>query len=187
MSKLSAVCPVLLAACLCAGCSRAPQWLPVPPQFTMPSGPEPQAPPPPFQRLLLHIAEPDIDSHIVDGMVPGSAGEQARWTRPRARFRITPPEGGSAEFYVHFFVPRDTFRVTGPGRLTLSIDGKSITSKTFPNPGDHEMRAAAPDGALAAGRELILGLDVDPPYVSPGDGARLGVLLFSIGFRRPAP
>lgn len=179
---------VLLAAlplaCLLAGCAAAPDSRAMPPQYTMPAGPEPAAASLPGARPLLSMADADIDAHIVRDVMHAETGEPARWTNAHPAFRMVVDDVEYLDFYIHLFLPESTFRVTGPVKLAITINGAVIATPEFRSEGDHEFRTAVPAGVLRKGEPVALSFEVRPPYQSPQDGTNLGVLLFSIGFRK---
>jgi hypothetical protein len=95
------------------------------------------------------------------------------------RFSLSRPGPWLAE--IRFNAAKATLADTGPITLTLFLDGRPIGSlrvadaavKTYSVP----VRLAQTSAELA--------FTVDKPWVSPDDGARLGVLLHAMGFKRP--
>lgn len=168
-------------ACWLAGCGRVPESMAVPEQYRMPAGPEPAAGAE-AERGLVAMGDEDVEAHIVEGVVRGEAGEPGRWTRERAVFRIAPDEV-DVEYVMHFFIPETTYRVTGPVTVRVRVNGVQVGAPVFRGEGGHEFRCAMPAGVLKEGEEARVEMEVSPPYVSAGDGARLGVLLFEIGFK----
>jgi len=171
-------------ACLLAGCARAPDSLPMPAQYTLPAGPEPAAASLPGARLVLSMADTDIDAHIVRDVMHAETGEPARWTNAHPAFRLVVDDVEDLDFYIHLFLPESTFGVTGPVKLAITINGAVVATPEFRSEGDHEFRSAVPAGILKKDQPVALSFEVRPPFQSPRDGTKLGVLLFSIGFRK---
>jgi hypothetical protein len=157
----------------------------MPAQYTMPAGPEPAAASLPDARLVLSMADADIDAHIVRDVMHAETGEPARWTNAHPAFRmVLNSDVEDLDFYIHLFLPENTFRVTGPVKLAVTINGAVVATPEFRSEGDHEFRSAVPSGLLRKGEPVTVSFEVRPPYKSPQDGTKLGVLLFSIGFRK---
>lgn len=189
MKVLRITCPRLRLAAfplafLLTGCARAPESLAMPPQYAMPSGAEPAVTSLPNARPMLSMSDADIDAHILRDVMPAASGEPARWTNAQPAFRIVLNEVDGLEFYIHFFLPEPTFQVTGPVRLAVTINGAAVATPEFRSEGDHEFQCAIPAGLLKSGRPATVSLEVRPPYRSPQDGSKLGILLFAIGFRK---
>ncbi len=176
---------VLPLACLLAGCARVPEPVSMPAQYTMPAGPEPAVAALPALRPMLSMADADIDDHVLRDVQRAETGEPGRWTNEHPAFRLTLEDVEAMEFYIQFFLPEVTFQATGPVRLAITINGTAVATPEFRREGGHEFRCALPAGLLKRKEPVTVSIDVRPPYRKPDDGTRLGVLLFSVGFRKP--
>lgn len=151
----------------------------------MPSGVEAPTTSLPDARLLLSMADADIEKHVLRDVLHSDAGEPSRWTGAHPAFRLLLDDVEGLQFYIHLFLPEPTFQVTGPVKLTVTINGTVVATPQFKGEGDHEFQCVIPNGLLKRKEPATVSMDVHPPYVSPRDGTRLGVLLFAVGFRKP--
>ena len=165
---------------LCA-CHSAPDAYPPPAQYVMPSGPEPAAAELAFARPLLAMSDPDIRSHLLADVIAGPEGDEWRWTNAHPKFQVRLAAAEGLDFLMRFRVPRETLVASGPVTITIGLDGHVLDRPRFSSPDEHLYRRPVPPGVLAAGKPLVVALDVDPIWTSP-DGTKLGILIHSLGF-----
>lgn len=176
--------PVIwFAACL-GGCSHdAPVYEP-PPQFTMPSGADPE----PEVRLLT-LNDLDAKYAVLDGVDGAGSGEERKWTADRALFRFRVRSLAGSDLYMKYSVHDATFAQTGPVRITISVNGRAFDSFVKTAPGNYEYRHRANLIRARPYEPLLVSLAITPPYLAKEDQARLGILLTTIGFvpQEPEP
>lgn len=170
-----------LAASLCS-CGRSPQWYAPPAQYAMPAGPEPQAEVADPFRPVLAMSDSDIDTHIVQDVSSAADGEEWRWTSEHPKFRLTLRQTEGLDFVMRFMLASQTLRDTGPVTITIRINGQVLDQQRFDKPGEREYLHPLPAGLLKAQEPVVIALDVQPPWVSPDNPSKLGILLYSIGF-----
>ena len=85
---------------------------------------------------------------------------------------------------VDFSIAEATFRETGPVSIAFSLNGKLLEKLRYENSGEKRFEKSVPDGWVKRGENATLAFEIDPVYVSPTDGARLGVILTRAGFAR---
>src|SRR5262249_54219902 len=154
---------------------RAPESYSPPVQFSMPPGPEPAVPAPDPNRPLIAMADVDWKSHVLGGVLESPDGDEWRWCRPSARFRLTPDNVRGLPFYMRVILVDDSFRQSGAVTVAISINGHELARPRFANGGQHEYTHPVPEDWLAAGTPAAITLDVSPPLVTSG-GDQLGVL-----------
>ncbi|MGJ5813304.1 hypothetical protein [Paludibaculum fermentans] len=162
---------VLVLAGVLAGCSRNPQFAPLPEQLAAV-----EAPDPPPRPCFAAMSEPRVKDFIVND-ISGSGWK--RWTAARPTVRCTLPRDGQWLAAFDFEVAEATLRDTGPITLTFEVNGQQVGSLRCDHAAGYQFRAPVPKGL---GPTLTLTAIVDKPWVSPGDGAPLGVLLTAAGF-----
>ncbi|QOY86873.1 hypothetical protein [Paludibaculum fermentans] len=96
--------------------------------------------------------------------------------------RCTLPWDGKWLAAFDFEVADATLRDTGPITLTFEVNGQKVGTLRCDHAAQYRFRAPIPK-ALAQEEQVItlVGI-VDKPWVSPGDGAKLGVLVTGAGF-----
>ncbi|MBL0155569.1 MAG: hypothetical protein IPP47_00395 [Bryobacterales bacterium] len=156
----------------------------MPAQYTMPAGPEPAAASLPDARLILSMADADIDAHIVADVMHAETGEPARWTNARPAFRMVVDDVEDLDFYIHLFLPESTFASPAPSSWPSPSTAPSSPRPSSAARATMSSGPRCPPGSSRKGAPVALSFEVRPPYQSPQDGTKLGVLLFSIGFRK---
>ncbi|MGC4053226.1 MAG: hypothetical protein QM757_28310 [Paludibaculum sp.] len=162
---------VLVLAGVLAGCSRTPQFVPIPEQFR-----RVEAPDPPDLPCFVTMSEPRANSFIVSDI---SGTGWKRWSGPRPAVRCSLPYEAKWLAGFDFEVAEATLKDTGPVTLTFEVNGKHAGSLRCDHAGAYRFRAPIPNGLE---EDLTLVAIVDKPWVSPGDGAKLGVLVTAAGF-----
>jgi hypothetical protein len=139
--------------------------------------------PSPVAGRMFRMGDPNVASYLVKDVPNGPEGAPWRWVyeRPEFRFLITDPHDLS--FFMDFALPDETFKQTGPVTFSLFINGKPSRSCVSPSP------PTAAGGACSA--ELLkadalndVAIEVNPVWVAPADGAKLGFILSSAGFSK---
>lgn len=171
------VSPVwFFASLIMAGCARqpaSPALVPLPPQRQLVPAIDL-----PYERDFLFMSEARASARIVRDI----AGEGIeRWTGPHPAMRFPIAEPGPYLAEIRFRASQNTLKDTGPITLTLLLDGRPLASLRVS--GDNAQTLSAPVSISQPSTELSF--TIDKPWVSPADGARLGVLLKAMGFRRP--
>jgi hypothetical protein len=174
--RLSAWIVIVSAAALSA-CGRGVSSVHPPDQFAMPGGLDPQ----PEVRLIT-MNGIDAKLAVLAGVDGAGTGEERKWTADKARFRFRVGSFGHRDFYMRYSVHPVTFQQTGPVRLSIAVNGVAFDSFRKDAPGDFEYRRAADDIGIPPYQPFEISIAVDPPYVAPDDGAKMGILLTSIGF-----
>jgi len=166
-----------IAACILTSCDRDVAGVHPTEQFVMPQGADPQ----PEVRLLT-MGSLDAKLNVLAGVDGAGAGEERKWTTDKIRFRFQLSSFAGRDFYMQYSVHDVTFRQTGPVRITIALNGATFDSFVKTAPDDYEYKHAADQIALPPNQPFEVTLTIDPPYIAPDDGARLGILLTTIGF-----
>ncbi|MEK7405544.1 MAG: hypothetical protein AAB225_10590 [Acidobacteriota bacterium] len=175
MSRVRLVVPVV---CLwLAGCASLPDTYAPPMQRRPVTGPEPN----PVDHYVT-MSEADADVHFVSGISDTTEAATWRWTGPRAEliFRLTTT--GHLRFAMDFAIPEMTFKQRGPVAISISINGRLLDKLRYEKGGQFHFEKPAPFDWLRTDAYNFVTLEIDKPWVSPDDGARLGIILTSAGF-----
>ncbi|MFM2124485.1 MAG: hypothetical protein RL328_936, partial [Acidobacteriota bacterium] len=84
-------------------------------------------------------------------------------------------------FVADFTVPEATFKTTGPVTIAFHVNGHTVETIRCAEPGARKLSKAVPPEWIVAGKENIVGAEIDKLWVSPDDGAQLGFILTQIG------
>lgn len=163
---------------LAAGCTRAPDIY-APPIERRPIDtiqPEPEA--------FVAMGDPRAGWHILADIGDGVQAGAWRWTaqKPALQFRV--PGQGALKAVVEFSIAETTFRQTGPVTIAFQVNGQLLDRVRYDTSGEKRFEKAVPRELLRRRDPVILAMEIDPVYVSPTDGVRLGVILSRAGFRR---
>ncbi len=172
MRASHAWCFVSLLLAGCAAEPGVPQLVPLPPQRQLVPAPDL-----PYEPYFVGMSEPRAKAFIVRDI--GEPGLQS-WTAANPAMQFTLSEPGEWIAEVRFNANEATLKDTGPITLTFSVNGRPVGSmrvadgsvKTFSTPVRLETTKAE------------LSFTIDKPWVAPSDGAKLGVLLHAMGFKR---
>ena len=105
------------------------------------------------------------------------------WTleSPELKFRLS---SNKARFFtVHFKLSEDALKQTGPLKIDYFINDHLLERAQYFGRGDHTYQHRVPDGWLRTDDYTVVKMQVHNPYIASGDGAKLGILLVSAGFR----
>lgn len=161
---------------LAAGCASAPETrvVPLPPQRKLAGAPDL-----PYERDFVFMSEARASAMIVRDIAgPGAQ----RWTGQNPAMRFSLPEAGDWVAEVRFNAAKRTLAGTGPITLVFAVNGRPIGTMRV---ADDAVKTFSAPVRLDA-KEAELSLAIDKPWTSPLDGAKLGVLLHAMGFKRPA-
>lgn len=161
---------------LLAGCAGTPeaQLVPLPLQRQLV-----EAPDLPYQRHFVFMSENRASAMIVRDIA--GPGVQ-RWTGPSPAMRFTLSEPGEWTAEVRFNAAKATLKDTGPITLNFAVNGRPIGSLRVADEGVRTFSAPV----RIESTDVEFSFTVDRPWTSPIDGARLGVLLHAMGFKRGA-
>jgi hypothetical protein len=83
---------------------------------------------------------------------------------------------------VNFKLAGNTLKQTGPVAIDYFVNEHFLERVQYVEEGDHSYRHAVPPDWLRTDDYTVVKMEIRNPYVSPSDGAKLGVLLVSAGF-----
>jgi hypothetical protein len=159
-------------------CTPALEY-PPPTQKTMPKGADPLPGP-----SLVHIGGPMVDSAIVRDVLGAEQSASWRWTNQHPRLKIWFHPGQPSLFYLRFTLAGVVLKQTGPVTLRMIVNDQVLDTRTFDKEREYVYSKPLPPGIAGSGDSAVVGLDIDPVYISERDGAKLGVLLQDIGFKQ---
>jgi hypothetical protein len=167
---------LVLAAVLLAGCNRYPESYPPPEQREPLSASELSD-----AKTLVNANDPDAESFFVRE-VGGLEGGQWRWTGAEPTFHFVLEKTGGLKFFMDFAVAGVTIKETGPVTVNISVNGRPLGERRFAEHGQFQFEAPVPEEWLVSGADTLVKVTVDPPWVSPTDGTKLGVIFSRAGF-----
>jgi len=167
------------AVCLClAGCANIPDTYAPPVQRQPLTAPEPSP-----IGAFVKMSDANAEAHFVRDISRSLEGETWRWTgqRPELMFRL--PSTGHLLFTADFSVPEVTFRQRGPVTISIYINNHLLDRSRYEKGGAFHLEKLVPSGWLRTDMNNFVRMEIDRLWVSPDDGARLGFILTSAGFR----
>ncbi len=169
---------VLAAALALAGCSREPDSYAPPIQRQPLDAAEPA-----FVGPYVYMGNPNADAYIVKDVAPRGEGGTWRWAyrRPELQFYIGRRE--HLKFVMEFALADRTFAETGPVTLSVFINGKPLDRFRYDKPGTHSINKPVPAELLKADAVNRVAIEPDKVWTAREDGATLGFILTSAGFR----
>ena len=131
---------------------------------------------------FIEMGSPRAEAYIVRDVAEPEGG-QWRWTRkrPELQFYLDGIEG--LHYTMDFSIADATFKDTGPVAIAISINGRPFDSLRFAKPGEHHYRKPVPAELLRAHAPNLVLMEIDKEWVSKSDGAVLGFILASAGFK----
>jgi len=158
-------------------CSRVPDSLPLPAQYSPPPVTEAQ-PEQISDGLLYEMSDSNATDVAMEGLLPATVGAQMRWTTAHPRFRINVKDPGPFDFYMRFRVIKEAVQAHGAVTIAVKLNGRPLVARQYRTDEDHELRVPVP----ASGPVVDIAVDVSPGWTK--DGQEYGVLLQTIGLRR---
>ena len=155
--------------------------------------PYPDSYPPPIQRgpitddealgfrQSLAMNEPGAEAFFVRD-IRALEGGAWRWTGPRPTLRFVLRKTEGLRFSMDFSVAGITFEQTGPVTVSVLINGKLLGRQRYDTFGEYHFEKPVDPSWLKAGEDTIVEAVVEPPWVAPSDGTKLGVILSRAGF-----
>ncbi len=133
---------------------------------------------------VVAMYEPAADLHIAGGVDHLVQAGQWRWTgrRPTLRFRVANAEG--ARLVMDFAIAATTFAQTGPVTVSFLVNDRLLDRVRYDAPGEEHLEKPVPPGWLRPGSDNFVVAELDRVFVSPKDGAELGLILSRAGFVR---
>jgi hypothetical protein len=170
----------LLLVCLLvpAGCRRWPEWYAPPEQRPTFTGEEPK----PVVSQMFKMGDTNVAQYLVKDVADGPAGAGWRWVYKRPEFRFLVADIVGLRYFMEFALPEQTFSQTGPVTFSIFINEKLFKKMRFTRPGQMRLEEPVPSTMLKRYAVNHVAVEVDPVWVAPTDGAKLGFILSSAGF-----
>jgi hypothetical protein len=142
----------------------------------------------PAERVVLSSRLLSMSSDLIDDLIVRDIGrgpgQQWRWTGQRPALRVQVGDPAGLKFSIDFTIPDVTFAATGPVNVTFMVNDQPIGKLHCDKPGPRHWESAVSPQLVKPHSENILGAALDKVYVAERDGARLGMILSSIGLVR---
>ena len=175
--RLSWICLLLLLS----GCANIPDT------YAPPVQRKPLAPSEPYAfGSFIEMGSPKAEAYIVKD-VAAPEGGLWRWTRKRPELQFYLDKIDGIQYAMDFSVADATFKDTGPITITITItiaiNGHPLDSLHFNKTGEHHYQKDVPAEFLKAKAPNRVLMEIDKEWVSKTDGAVLGFILISAGFK----
>jgi len=133
------------------------------------------------------IGKPGARQYLVKGVQVGPPNLAGYWTldQPEFRFRLSTTEHHL--FMERFFRPMECVKRDGPLRVDFYVNDHLLDQAVFAHDGDTLYQHEVPVKWLKPDGFTTVRMSIHNPFVAPGDGARLGVVLLAASFNPPLP
>jgi hypothetical protein len=133
---------------------------------------------------MLVVGHPDQDAFFVADVLRGDPRADAYWTgpAPELKFLVSPNSRLSYDFTMRFYLPGQIFEKTGPVTIRFFVNDHLLDRMRYDSPEQHTYLKPVPSEWISRADYTTVRIEVENPYIAPGDGARLGFLLQSAGF-----
>lgn len=168
-----------MAACLVLwGCSREPEWQPLPLQLRFQPDKEPL-----LLGMNFRTQDTHAENHIVRGTLPEGLGAQWRWANPELELRFQLAESKQAWFYLDIVLADAVYTTTGPVTFHFWIDDHEFATTTVTGTGPHHLEFPVPVSLTTAALPISVKVVADK-YLQAEDKVRLAYLLVGGGFKQ---
>ncbi len=172
--------PFLAPILALTGCQNLPPPYPAPEQFQ------------PFETFrpyrisrTISVSEEGAAAHFVSDILPPVGGWS--WTNKRPTVQVKTNGTQNVKYEIDFSVADVTFQVTGPVNVTFFVNDHELGSERYTKPGAQHWEKLVPEEWLQPNTVTQISAEVDKVWVSPNDGARLGLILTKIGLTESRP
>jgi hypothetical protein len=117
------------------------------------------------------MTEPGIEEQLISGVWPND-----RWMSLSAVVLLKSP-AVPEPLGITFYIPNHAKARS----VSLMLDGKEVTTQSFPGPGKYDLLSQMPLAPTSA--TATVEISVDQTFTAPPDIRELGVLLIGVGFR----
>lgn len=163
--------------------------------FLTSCSPQPEAYPPPIQRVfdpnsepnavgeMISMEAPQADSYVVSGTITNEAGAMWRWCSEKLQMRFQPITPKGLKLFMDFVINENTFAKTGPVTMSFSIDGKPVGAVRYDQPGQKHFETPVDPSLIPGDRPVIVTAEADKYLVGETDAVHLAFLVIAAGFR----
>jgi hypothetical protein len=131
---------------LCAtACHQAPEWYPMPAQD--PALEQSHIP----LRRFVSAADVNAEVHFVKDVSLGLDANAWRWAHEHPAFRFPLPDSGAWSFLLEYTVPASVLEVSGPGTLTIRVNGQLLARVPVKQAGRFTFKQRVPGAWLRPG------------------------------------
>jgi hypothetical protein len=131
------------------------------------------------------VGEEGAAEHFVSGILPPVGGWS--WTNQKFVVKVKTAGVENVRYVIDFSVADVTFKSTGPVNVTFFVNDHELATERYAIPGQQHWEKLVPAEWLQPNAETIIGAAVDKVWTSPGDGAKLGLILTKIGLMESRP
>lgn len=135
---------------------------------------------------VMSVGRPGATLYIGKGVLISGPNTDGYWTldQPELRFRLSSVRHNLLR--VHFFLPEQTMKQTGPLVVDFDVNGHLLEQARFAKAGEIIYQRDVPVEWLRTDNQTTVQMRIHNPYIAPGDGARLGFILRSAAFSSSA-
>ncbi len=128
---------------------------------------------------IVNMADGDANEHFVKDIL-GDRGPW-RWAVKHPEVRVIMRTNKGLRYIIDFSIVQDTFKDTGPLQFSFNVNGHVLDMQRYDSVGGKHFEKAVPEDWVQAGKDNILGAEVDKLWYSPADHQPLGFIISRIG------
>ena len=129
---------------------------------------------------IVNMADENAKEHFVQDITALEASTW-RWTGKRPTVQVRMPSGENLRYIIDFALVETTLQVTGPVTLSFLVNNRVLDRARYAGAGSQHFEKPVPPGWVTAGQDVTVGAEIDKLWVSPDNGAKLGMILVRIG------
>jgi hypothetical protein len=129
---------------------------------------------------MVNMGDTDAPSRFVRDISPELNGSW-RWSLARPAVRIRVRSDQTLKYKIDFTVPDVTFKDTGPVTIAFTVNDHVLDRIRYTTAGGEHFEKPVPPEWIEAGKDAIVGAEIDKLWTSSRDGKQFGFIITRIG------
>jgi hypothetical protein len=129
---------------------------------------------------IIDMSDESSSTHFVRDLT-SNATSTWRWTGKRPTLRVRMRSAQNLRYIIDFAIGEGMLRATGPVTVSFLVNDRELGHVRYNRAGAQHFEKAVPEGWVVAGQDVTVGAEIDKPWVPPGGGPQLGIVLTRIG------
>jgi len=130
--------------------------------------------------VIVSMSDENAKEHFVQDITSLEASTW-RWTGKRPTVRVRMRSGEHLRYIIDFALVEATLQVTGPVTISFLVNNRVLDRARYDRAGPQHFEKPVPAGWVTAGQDVTVGAEIDKLWVSPDNGAKLGIILVRMG------
>jgi hypothetical protein len=129
---------------------------------------------------MVNMGDTDAESRFVRDISSELDGSW-RWSLARPAVRIRVRADQNLKYKIDFTLPDVTFKDTGPVTITFTVNDHVLDRILYTRAGEEHFEKPVPPQWMEAGKDAIVGAEIDKLWTSQRDGKQFGFIITRIG------